>query len=143
MTLEFTENKIIKSKDGLDLLFPHKKTLTIARVFIKYLDSLGCQITKYKLSQFSHNLHDGIYPDPENKDIKVSYSRVNFYRSIIRKLLDMGFLTIGKRWDSRLKRSVEVYQVVFQDIPRRPPSQGFYRLSYYLSKKWNNNFKGN
>jgi hypothetical protein len=53
----------------------------------------------------------------------------------------MGFIRRNVPvWDNRSKRTLYVYMKNIFDIPHKPPSVGFWRLSYYIAKKWNKIF---
>lgn len=76
--------------------------------------------------------------DLESGKLGVKYSYHNFYTKLIRKLLDLGFLERGVAvWDAKRKRTAIVYRLKPQNIPERPPSDGFYKQAWLVSKGWN------
>jgi len=72
-----------------------------------------------------------------------TYSIKNFYAKIRRRLLDLGFLTFDYKMDYNKGDKILVYEPTVQPIPtwRGPPGWSFYRLSWELCTKWNDEFK--
>lgn len=118
------------------LLFDHSKTQTAARLFLEWLKKRGCRVTKHEMSRFAHDLQAG--------RIKrgFRYRRENFYRLILKRMRNLGPISLQTRLDSLKGRSVQVYEPVRQHIPKRgPPKGSFWHNAYVICKKWNEEFK--
>jgi len=140
MRLAFTEEKILAAKTALEVIFPNKKTQAAAHLFIQFLRENKGRVSKSQVSRFADRLQRGelLY---EGKYLK--YSRRNFYVTILRNLVAMGFIQRNvPSWNASRRATQYVYVVNIFDIPKKPPSVGFWRLAYYLCKKWNTLFEG-
>ena len=138
MRIVFSEEKIIGATDALEIIFPNRKTQTAARIFIEWLKAKDGQASKSAVSIFADEIQNGKF---DNKGIPFKYSKRNFYMTVLRTLISMGFIRRNVPvWDERSKRTQYVYVKNIFDIPKKPPSVGFWRLSYYISKKWNKIF---
>ena len=138
MRIVFSEEKIIGATDALEIIFPNRKTQTAARIFIEWLKAKDGQASKSAVSIFADEIQNGKW---DNKGIPFKYSKRNFYMTVLRTLISMGFIRRNVPvWDERSKRTQHVYVKNIFDIPKKPPSVGFWRLSYYISKKWNKIF---
>jgi len=138
MRIVFSEEKIIGATDALEIIFPNSKTQTAARIFIEWLKSKDGQASKSAVSIFADEIQNG---NMYNKGIPFKYSKRNFYMTVLRTLISMGFIRRNVPvWDERNKRTLYVYMKNIFDIPQKPPSVGFWRLSYYIAKKWNRMF---
>ena len=61
--------------------------------------------------------------------------------TILKTFVDMGFVQRNVPvWDRGTGKTLFIYQRNFFDIPQKPPSVGFWRLAYYICKKWNDMF---
>jgi len=138
MRIVFSEEKIIGATDALEIIFPNRKTQNAARIFIEWLKAKDGQASKSAVSIFADEIQSGkLY----NKGIPFKYSKRNFYMTVLRTLISMGFIRRNVPvWDERSKRTLYVYMKNIFDIPKKPPSVGFWRLSYYIAKKWNKIF---
>jgi len=135
MRLSFTEEKILAAKTALEVIFPNKKTQAAAHLFTQFLKEHKGKVNKSQVSRFADQLQRGelLY---EGKPLK--YSRRNFYVTILRNLVSMGFIQRNvPTWDSNRRATQYVYAINIFDIPKKPPSVGFWRLAYYLCRKWN------
>lgn len=135
MRLSFTEEKIMSAKTAIEVIFPNKKTQAAAHLFLQFLKENRGMVSKNQVSRFADKLQRGelLYG---NKPLK--YSRRNFYLTILRNLIGMGFIRRNvPTWDSSRRTTKYVYAVNIFDIPKKPPSVGFWRLAYYVCKKWN------
>ena len=138
MRIVFSEEKIIGATDALEIIFPNRKTQTAARIFIEWLKAKDGQASKSAVSIFADEIQNGKF---DNKGIPFKYSKRNFYMTVLRTLISMGFIRRNVPvWDERSKRTLYVYMKNIFDIPKKPPSVGFWRLSYYIAKKWNKIF---
>lgn len=136
--LNFSEEAIHSAGDALDIIFPNKKTRDAARLFVEWLRKRGGMATKNAVSNFADELQKG---SMIVRGIPFSYSRRNFYLTLLRTLIALGFLQRNVPvWDSTRKQTVYVYARNIFDIPQKPPSVGFWRLSYYICRKWNDLF---
>jgi hypothetical protein len=135
MRLAFTEEKILSAKTALEVIFPNKKTQAAAHLFIQFLKENKGRVSKSQVSRFADKLQRGELLF-EGKPLK--YSRRNFYLTILRNLVAMGFIQRNvPTWDPTRRTTRYVYAVNIFDIPKKPPSVGFWRLAYYICKKWN------
>ena len=135
MRLAFTEEKILSAKTALEVIFPNKKTQAAAHLFIQFLREYKGKVNKSQVSKFADRLQRGelLYA---GKPLR--YSRRNFYVTILRNLIAMGFIQRNvPTWDASRRATQYVYAVNIFDIPKKPPSVGFWRLAYYLCRKWN------
>jgi len=135
MRLAFTEEKILSAKTALEVIFPNKKTQAAAHLFIQFLREYKGKVNKSQVSKFADRLQRGelLYA---GKPLR--YSRRNFYVTILRNLIAMGFIQRNvPTWDASRRATQYVYAVNIFDIPKKPPSVGFWKLAYYLCRKWN------
>jgi hypothetical protein len=138
MRIIFSEEKIIGASDALEIIFPNRKTQTAARIFVKWLKDKGGQSSKTAVSLFAEEMQGGRL-DGNGRPFR--YSKRNFYMTVLKTLISMGFIRRNVPvWDERGKRTLYVYVRNIFDIPQKPPSVGFWRLSYYVAKKWNKIF---
>jgi len=138
MRIFFSEEKIISASDALDIIFPNKKTQTAARIFSYWLKEKGGKATKTAVSMFAEKIDQGVL-DSSGKPFR--YSKRNFYLTVLRTLISMGFIRRNVPiWDDRSKKTLYVYMRNLFDIPQKPPSIGFWKLSFYIARKWNRIF---
>ena len=139
MRIVFSEEKIIGATDALEIIFPNRKTQTAARIFIEWLKAKDGQASKSAVSIFADEIQSGrLY----NKGIPFKYSKRNFYMTVLRTLISMGFIRRNVPvWDERRGATHYVYQRNLFDIPLKPPGVGFWRIAYYVCRRWNEDFK--
>ena len=136
--LNFSEESIHAANDALDIVFPNRKTRDAAKLFVQWLKNKGGSASKNAVSDFADELQKG---SVTSREMPFSYSRRNFYLTLVRTLVDLGFIQRNVPvWDSARKQTVYVYSRNIFDIPQKPPSVGFWRLSYYVCRKWNDLF---
>ena len=136
--LNFSEEAIHSASDALDVIFPNKKTRDAARLFVEWLRKKGGTASKNAVSNFADELQAGTM---NVRGMPFAYSRRNFYLTALRTLVDLGFMQRNVPvWDSPRRQTVYVYSRNIFDIPQKPPSVGFWRLSYYICRKWNDLF---
>ena len=132
-----SEEKVM-SNNIFEIIFPGIKSKKAAELFVKVLQKSNGKATKNSVSDFANNLQNGILM--ENGEL-FKYSRRNFYMTVLRTLVDMGFIQKNMPiWDTKRNKTLYVYSRNFFDIPNKPPTVGFWRLSYYICKKWNKLF---
>ena len=132
-----SEEKVM-SNNIFEIIFPGIKSEKAAELFVKVLQKSNGKATKNSVSDFANNLQNGILM--ENGEL-FKYSRRNFYMTVLRTLVDMGFIQKNMPvWDTKRNKTLYVYSRNFFDIPNKPPAVGFWRLSYYICKKWNKLF---
>ena len=132
-----SEEKVM-SNNIFEIIFPGIKSKKAAELFVKVLQKSNGKATKNAVSDFANNLQNGILM--ENGEL-FKYSRRNFYMTVLRTLVDMGFIQKNMPvWDTKRNKTLYVYSRNFFDIPNKPPTVGFWRLSYYICKKWNKLF---
>ena len=133
-----SEEKVMSTNNIFDIIFPGIKSKKAAELFVKILQKSYGTATKNSVSDFANNLQNGILM--ENGEL-FKYSRRNFYMTVLRTLVDMGFIQKNMTvWDTKRNKTLYVYSRNFFDIPNKPPTVGFWRLSYYICKKWNKLF---
>jgi len=138
MRVDFTEEKVMAASDALEVIFPNKASQNAARIFTEWLKSNGGQASKRAVSVFAEGLQEGRFKC-HGRPFK--YSKRNFYMTVLKTLISMGFIRRNVPvWDERSKRTLYVYMRNIFDIPQKPPSIGFWRLAYYVAKKWNKLF---
>jgi hypothetical protein len=114
-------------QDICSLLFSHKKTQAACRLFIVWLKAHKGRVSPKQVSRFSLDLQEGKVREG------FTYSRVNFYRTVFRRLVELGFVT-------RLYTRTEgwIYLTQQQPIPRKAPGgRNFWNLSWQICNKWN------
>ncbi|MCX8188763.1 MAG: hypothetical protein N3F64_03560 [Nitrososphaeria archaeon] len=138
MRLNISEENVINSKSVLEILFPNRKSRIAAKLLLDYMKENNGRLTKNALNNFARRL--------ENKEILYNnmpfkYSRRNLYGTVLKNLVKLGFIQRNAPvWDDRLKRTLKVYQIQIFDIPNKPPAIGFWRIAYYICRKWNEEF---
>jgi len=138
MRLNLSEESVINAKSVLEVLFPNKKSRIAAKLLLEWMKENKGRATKNALNNFSKRLEDKelMYGNSPFK-----YSRRNLYGTVIKNLVKLGFLQRNAPiWDERLQKTLKVYQIQIFDIPNKPPAIGFWRLSYYICRKWNEEF---
>jgi|TARA_B100001750_G_C15270078_1_gene477046 hypothetical protein len=134
----FSEKKIMSSKNTIEIIFPNTKTRKAAKIFVDWIKKQDGIATKNAVSEFANSLNNGTNSEEFSY---FKYSRRNFYMTVLRKLIDMGFIQHNVPiWDSKLNKTIHVYKINIFDIPKKPPQIGFWKLSYYMCKKWNKLF---
>ena len=129
----------MSAADALQVIFPNRKSQAAARIFVGWLKQQGGFASKSAVSRFADSLVDGGF-DTDKGPFR--YSRRNFYMTVIRTLVDMGFVSRNVPvWIESSRKTLYVYSRNLFDIPGKPPSVGFWRLSYYVARKWNDLFK--
>ena len=133
-----SEEKVMSTGIFFEIIFPEKKTRIAAECFSQLLAKNNGIATKNSVSEFANSLHHGITLD---NGTFYKYSRRNFYMTVIRTLLDMGFIQRNVPiWDISRKKTLYVYSRNLLDIPNKPPSVGFWKIAYYICRKWNDIF---
>jgi len=126
-----------EKEDVCEVIFSHKKTVEACRCFIKWLKNNRNQVSRREVSLFARNLAKGRVC----KGFR--YRRENFYRTLLKRLLDLGFISLQPRYDPESKRKVSYkYAPIHQSIPKRSPFGGksFWKLAWTVAKKWNEEF---
>jgi hypothetical protein len=138
MRLNLSEESVINSKSVLEILFPNRKTRVAAKLLLDWMKQNRGRTTKNALNNFAKRL-EGKELLYNNAPFK--YSRRNLYGTIIRNLVKLGFLQRNAPvWDEGLKKTLKVYQIQIFDLPNKPPAIGFWRICYYMCRKWNEEF---
>jgi hypothetical protein len=124
-----------KSEIGgvFELLYRCNKTRHAAKLLVKWLLKKGGYATPSELSGFAWKLQKGL----AEKGFK--YRRSSLYRTVLRRLLDFGFVNQQQIYDVKSGRVVQGYLLVRQPIPKRPPLGGrsFWKLAWHISRSWN------
>lgn len=112
------------------LLFEHEKARRACRVFLNWLKNNGGEATRHEVSTFGYDLQAGKIIDG------FTYRRENFYRIVLRRLVNLGFIGLQNRFEKG--RVIRKYAPIYQPIPKRTPGgRNFYNISWQLCKKWN------
>lgn len=122
----------------LGVLFGEREqTVRAAKLTIERMKQTNTlSMTRRELRLFAKELESG--------RLGVKYSYHNFYTKLIRKLLEFGFMERGAVvWDAKRQKTVSAYQLKLQSIPDRPPSTGFFKQAWQVSKSWNDLIQGN
>jgi hypothetical protein len=122
--------EIIK-EDFSELIFHYSKTQFACRAFLKWLRNNNCEASPAELSRFLWDLQAG-------KAVEgFRYQRRSFYRTILRRLMSLGFIAKEPRFFKRI-----VYTVVTQPLAKRPPIlTTWLGFAYLVGEKWNSEFK--
>lgn len=138
MRLNFSEEDIISAKSALEILFPNRKSRIAAKLLLDWIKENRGRATKNALNNFSKKLEEG---ELYYSNVPFKYSKRNLYGTIVKNLVKLGFLQKNAPiWDERLKRTLRVYQIQIFDIPNKPPAIGFWRMCFYICRKWNEEF---
>jgi len=132
---ETLEKLNLKKQDMYGLFFYHKKTIQAAKIFIEWLKNRG-YVTRSEVSNFTRRLEAGkVYTG-------FKYRRSSFYRTILKRLVALGFIALQQRYDKSKDKVVYAYAPVYQPIPKRPPpsSGSFWWNAWHIAKKWNETF---
>lgn len=138
MRMDLSEERVLSARDPLEIIFPNKITRTAARIFLDWLKEGGGKATKNAVSNFANSLEGGKHM---HKNAPFKYSRRNFYMTVLKALIKLGFIQRNVPfWDEKSRKTHYVYMRNIFDIPQKPPSVGFWKLSYYVCRKWNDEF---
>lgn len=134
----FSTERVMSADDALEIIFPATKTRKAARLLTLWFARKGGTATRNALSKFADELSKGI---EDQHGVRFKYSRRNLYMTVMRTLIDMGFIQKNvPSWDTSRSRTVYLYSRNIFDIPKKPPTVGFWRLAYYTCRKWNDMF---
>jgi len=127
--------KALSEKDDIcSLLFEYDKTRRACRVFLEWLKNMDGEATRSEVSQFGRDLQAGKI----KKGFR--YSRNNFYRVLLRRLVDLGFIGLQNRFEKG--RIIQKYTPIMQPIPTRAPGgRNFWNLAWQLCQKWNQEWR--
>lgn len=129
--------------DPFDILFGNSNTRKAGRFFVKWLKDNGNRASAGHVSKLADLLSEGGFFGDPGAEVQIRYSRRNFYGTLLKTLVDLGFISRGVPvWNDRQKRTNWVYQLNVFDIPAKPPAVGFWRLAWYICKKWNRLLEG-
>ena len=123
--------------DVSEVIFSHGKTVRAAKVFIHWLKAVGGEASRGEVSAFAHDLSKG------RIEKGFTYSRKNFYSTLLPRLMDLGFVSLQSRYDPKSSQRMRyVYAPVLQDIPKRPPQAlgSWWRLAWEVARAWNQEF---
>ena len=128
-----------EKEDICEVIFSHKKTVKACRLFLDWLKNNRNEASRAQVSSFARELAGG------HVSKGFTYKRSNFYRTVLRKLMDLGFISLQPRFDPKRKSKVSYkYAPIRQPIPKRAPLGGdtFWRKTWHLAKQWNKEFEG-
>lgn len=126
----------LEEKDICRVIFSREKAAKACGFFIEWLKTSGGEASRAQVSKFAHELGKG------NIENGFTYRRQNVYKTILRRLIGLGFISLQPCWEEG--RYVHKYAPVYQPIPKRAPlgGQSFWRLAWEVAKKWNTEFEG-
>jgi hypothetical protein len=134
----FSEENVLGASSALEILFPAGRTRIAATLFVEWLRAQGGQATKNAVSNFANLLQRG---QTQWHNMPFRYSRRNFYLTVLRTLVSLGFVQRNVPvWNETRRQTMYVYARNLFDIPQKPPAVGFWRLAYYTCRKWNELF---
>jgi len=117
-------------QDICKLLFAHKKTQAACRLFVSLLKTHRGRVSPKQVSQFSRDIQEGKIQEG------FTYSQINFYRTVFRRLVELGFIT-----RFYMRREGWLYRAQDQPITHKPPGgRNFWNLTWMICKKWNDEF---
>jgi hypothetical protein len=116
-----------------ELLYRCGRTRHAAKILVEWLIRKGGYATPSELSSFAWKLQKGL----AEKAFK--YRRSSIYRTVLRRLLDFGFINQQQIYDAKSGRVVQAYVLIKQPIPKRLPLGGksFWKLAWQISRSWN------
>ena len=121
---------ISEEKDVCMLLFDYEKPRSGCRLFLEWLKKNGKRASKHEVSQFGRHLQAGAIR------ASFTYSRWSFYRTVLRRLVDLGFVELFQGYHKG--RRGWVYAPIIQPIPTRPPGgRNFWNMAWQICKRWN------
>jgi hypothetical protein len=127
--------KLLNSEIGevFELLFRCGKTRYAAKLLFRWILSKGGYATPTELSRFAWKLQKGL----TEKGFK--YRRLSLYRTVLRRLLDFGFINQQQIYDAKQGRVVQAYVLIRQPIPKRSPMGGrsFWKIAWQMCQTWN------
>lgn len=125
---------IPEDTDICTLLFRNRKAMKACRLFLEWLkegDLPYSGATRHQVSQFGRDLEAGLI------ERGFKYSRKSFYVTILRRLVNLGFIGLRDRW-ANPGRPVEKYVPIYQPIPKNSPSRkNFWNIAWQICRKWN------
>ena len=128
-----------EKEDVCEVIFSHKKTVKACRLFLDWLRTMGGEASRTQVSSFARELASG------HVSMGFTYKRSNFYRTVLKKLVAIGFISLQPGFDLKKRRGTSyVYAPIRQPIPKRPPlgERSFWRLVWDVAKQWNKEFEG-
>jgi hypothetical protein len=119
--------------DVFELLYRCGRTRHAAKLLVDWLIRKGGYAKPSELSNFAWKLQRGL----AEKGFK--YRRSSLYRTVLRRLLDFGFINQQQIYDAKSGKVVQAYVLIKQPIPKRPPLGGksFWKLAWHISRSWN------
>ena len=119
--------------DVFELLYRCGRTRHAAKLLMKWLIRKGGYATPSELSGFAWQLQKGL------AERGFKYRRSSLYRTVLRRLLDFGFVNQQQIYDAKSGKVVQAYVLIKQPIPKRPPLGGksFWKLAWQISHAWN------
>jgi len=127
-----------EKEDVCEVIFSHKKTVKACRLFLDWLKNNGNESSRAQVSSFARELASG------HISKGFTYKRSNFYRTVLKKLMSLGFISLQPRFDPKKRSGTRyVYAPIRQSTPKRPPlgERSFWRLAWQVAKRWNTEFE--
>ncbi|MEM3699915.1 MAG: hypothetical protein QXL57_03500 [Candidatus Bathyarchaeia archaeon] len=119
--------------DVFRLLFRNRKTVYASRLLFNWMLKRGGYAKSTQLSRFAWKLQKG------QAEKGFSYRRSSLYRTVLRRLLDFGFISQQQICDRETGKIVQAYVLIKQPIPKRAPLGGvsFWKLAWQICDQWN------
>ena len=123
-----------EEKDVCALIFDYGKPRSACRLFLEWLKKNGERASRHEVSQFGRDLQAGMIREG------FTYSRWSFYRTVLRRLVDLGFVELFQGYDKGGRRWV--YAPIIQPIPTRPPGgRNFWNMAWQICERWNDEWE--
>lgn len=121
--------EVDRSEPFTAFLFFRADSRRAADALIKELRTKG-KMTEKEMSRFARRLEAG--------EMGFRFSRHNFYSSVLKTLMDLGFVGKLASYDHAKGKTVIVYRPIAQPIPtRRPDNPSFWYVTYEVCRWWN------
>lgn len=116
-----------------EVFFRHRKSQMACDLFIEWLREKRGEAFRSEVSAFSHRLEEGLIAED------FTFSRKNFYATILSRLKSLGFIALEERLDQRGRRTVKKYNAVYQWVTVKPPQVrgSWLRYTWEIARLWN------
>ncbi len=113
--------------DVSELLFRKSKSAQVCRLFIQWLRKNKRNTTPRALGKWLIELQEG------RVKAGIRYDRKNFYHTILRSLMTMGFVNKQVVYPRKV-----IYAPIIQPIPKTPPLlMTWWGVAYLIAEAWN------
>jgi len=121
--------RVDRTEPFLAFVFFRKDSRRAGEALLTELRAKG-RMTEKEMSQFVKRLAAG--------DLGFRFSKTNFYKGILGRYLDLGFVKKGTIHGGEKGKTVNAYLPVLQPIPAHAPdSPSFWSVAYQICLWWN------